>query len=208
MSETAAHGSAEVAANLTAAEHGQGEGLEHSATTEAHGGAAAHAEPQAVGMDATGWVSLAMAVFLGILIWKKVPGIIGSALDKKIAGIRQHLDEAKQLRAEAEALRAEYEAKVKSAEAEAVTMREHAEAEARQILVDAKAQAKDLTARRAKMAEDKIEAAERAAIAEVRAKAAEAAANAAAALIADGHGAAQDKALVDQTIAGLGKRLN
>ena len=84
MSETAANGSAEVAANLTAAEHGQGEGLEHSATTEAHGGAA-HAEPTAIFMDATGWVSLAMAVFLGILIWKKVPGVIGSALDKKIA---------------------------------------------------------------------------------------------------------------------------
>ncbi|MCJ8155793.1 F0F1 ATP synthase subunit B [Sphingomonas sp. LaA6.9] len=208
MSETATNGSAEVAANLTAAEHGQGEALEHTATTEAHGGAAAHAEPTAFFMDATGWVSLAVAVFFGILIWKKVPALIGAGLDKKIAEIRQNLDEAKKLRAEAEALRAEYEAKVKAAEAEAVTMREHAEAEAKQILVDAKEHAKDLTARRTQMAEDKIAAAERAAIAEVRAKAVEAAANAAAALIAEGHSATQDKALVDQTIAGLGTRLN
>lgn len=213
MSE-AVNGSAEVAQNLVAAEHGQGENLQgaptdaHGATTEAHGGGAAHAEPQAIGMDATGWVSLAMLVFLGVLIWKKVPAAINSALDKKIAGIRENLDEAKKLRAEAEALRAEYESKVKSAEAEAVTMREHAEAEAKQILADAKAQAKDLTARRTKMAEDKIAAAERAAIAEVRAKAAEAAANAAAVLIAQGHGEAEDKPLVDQTIAGLGTRLN
>ena len=87
-------------------------------------------------------------------------------------------------------------------------MRAHAEAEAVQILADANAHAKDLTVRRAKMAEDKIGAAERAAIAEVRAKAAEAATIAATALIAQGHGAAQDKPLVDQTIAGLGSRLN
>lgn len=210
MSETtaAATGSAEVAHNLSEAAHGEGEGLEHGATTEAHGGAAAHADPKAIGMDATAWVSLAMAIFIAILLWKKVPGVIGAALDKKIGDIRQHLDEAKKLRAEAEALRAEYEAKVKAAEVEAASMREHAETEAKQILADAKVQAKDLTARRAKMAEDKIAAAERAAIAEVRAKAAEAAANAAAALIAEGHGPTQDKTLVDQTIAGLGTRLN
>jgi F-type H+-transporting ATPase subunit b len=54
------------------------------------------------------------------------------------------------------------------------------------------------------MAEDKIAAAERAAIAEVRARAADAAANAAAKLIAQGHDAKADKALVDRTISTLG----
>lgn len=187
----------------------QAASAEPAATTEAHGGpAAGHAEPKAFGMDATAWVSLAMAAFIAILVWKKVPALIGGALDRKIGAIREQLDEAKKLRAEAEALRAEYAARVAAAEADAATLREHAEVEANQILANAQTQAKELTARRAKMAEDKIAAAERAAIAEVRAKAAEAAASAAAALIAQGHGATEDKPLVDQTIAGLGKRLN
>jgi len=200
---TAINGSALVAENLAHAD--TAEGLH--ASTEAHG--AAH--PATVSdfiLSPTFLVALAMATFIAILLWKKVPALIGGALDRKIAAIREQLDEAKQLRAEAEALRAEYEAKVKAAEGEAATMRAHAEAEAEQILADAKTAAKDLTRRRAKMAEDKIAAAERAAVADIRAKAASAAAAAAATLIAEGHGPAQDKVLVDETIAGLGNRLN
>jgi F-type H+-transporting ATPase subunit b len=83
----------------------------------------------------------------------------------------------------------------------------HADEEAKGVLAKAEADAAELTARRAKMAEDKIAAAERAAIQVVRTKAAEAATRAAAAIIADKHGAEADKALVDKTISGLG-RLN
>ena len=54
-----------------------------------------------------------------------------------------------------------------------------------------------------------FDAAERAAIADVRATAARAAAAAAAQIIGSHHDAAADRALVDQTIAGLGTtRLN
>jgi F-type H+-transporting ATPase subunit b len=61
-------------------------------------------------------VALAMFVFLLILVWKKVPGLIVGGLDKQIVAIRKQLDEAKALRAEAEALRAEYSAKIANAE--------------------------------------------------------------------------------------------
>lgn len=170
---------------------------------EAHG-----EEPTVAGLGAGWFVALAMFVFLLILVWKKVPGLIVGGLDKQIVAIRKQLDEAKALRAEAEALRAEYDAKLKAAEAEAASMRTHAEAEAKQILADAEAAAQDLTQRRARMAEDKIAAAERSAIADVRAKAASAAAAAAAALIAAKHDAGADRSLIDQTIAGIGTRLN
>lgn len=204
MADNALEGSELVAANLTEASHGEGQGL-HAGTAE-HGGA--HAEPSVLGFDATGWVSIAMIAFLAILLVKKVPGVIGASLDKKIAAIRNNLDEAKKLRSEAEALRAEYDAKVRQAEADAVAMRDHAEAEAKQIIADATAHAQEVTARRTRMAEDKIAAAERAAVAEIRRKAADAAAAAAAKLIAEGHGSVEDKALVDRTIAGIGTRLN
>jgi F-type H+-transporting ATPase subunit b len=55
------------------------------------------------------------------------------------------------------------------------------------------------------MAEEKIASAERAVLAEIRGKAAEAAATAARALVAEKHGAAADKALVDSSIASLGR---
>src|SRR3546814_9645175 len=63
-------------------------------------------------MDATAWVSLAMAVFILILLVKKVPGLIGGALDGRIAQIKAQLEAASKLRAEAEALKAEYEARL------------------------------------------------------------------------------------------------
>ena len=180
-----------------------------TATTEAHGGAPAHhAEPALFGvLDATVWVSIAMLAFLAILLWKKVPALLTAGLDKQIAAIRQRLEEAKQLRAEAEALRDEYARKIADVENQTQAIVAHAEDEAKALVAKAEADAAELVKRRAKMAEDKIAAAERAALAEVRAKAADAATQAARALIADKHGVEADKALVDKTIAGIG-RLN
>ena len=109
-----------------------------------------------------------VAVFL-LMIWKRVPAAIGKALDNKIGTIRSQLDEAAQLRAEAEALRAEYEAKSAQADAEAATMLERARTEAAGILAQAETDATALVERRTRMAEDKIAAAERAALDSVRA---------------------------------------
>jgi F-type H+-transporting ATPase subunit b len=198
--------------NLSDATHGEGMPVPHTGTqavTLEHGGPSeAHGDPSLFGvLDATVWVSIAMTVFIVILLWKKVPGLVTRGLDNQIAAIRTRLEDAKQLRAEAETLRDEYARKIAGAEAEAAAMIAHADEEAKGVLAKAEADAKDLTARRAKMAEDKIGAAERAALQAIRAKTAEAATKAAAAIIAEKHGADADKALVDKTISGLG-RLN
>lgn len=199
----AVNGSAIVAENLAHA--ADAEGMDHAAGTEA----AHHAHPAAIGLDGTGWVALAMLVVIGLMLWKKVPAIIGGALDKKIAAIRVQLDEARTLRAEAEALKADYEAKAAAAANEAADILAQARVDAEGIVSQARVDAAALIERRGRMAEDKIAAAERGAVAEVRAKAANAAAAAAAALIAQRHDAAADKGLIDQTIAGLGSaRLN
>lgn len=163
------------------------------------------AEPTALGLDAPGWVAMAMVLVFVIAIWKRVPAIVGKLLDDRIALIRAQLDNAEQLRKEAEALKAEYEAKSAAADAEAAAMVARAEEEAKAIVEKAKKDSAALIERRGKLAEDKIAAAERAALAEVRARAADAATTAAASIIAEKHGAASDKALVDQTIAGLAR---
>jgi len=205
MSE-ATTAAANLAAASTAGEEGAMPHTEGQAiTSEAAEGHGAVAEPAALGLDATAWVALAMLAVIAIMLWKKVPAAIGRALDKKIAAIREQLDEAARLRAEAEALKAEYEARAAAAGAEAATMLDRARHEADALIQQAKLDSEALVERRARMAEDKIAAAERAAIQEVRARAASAAAAAAEALIAQNHGADADKAMVDQTIAGLGR---
>jgi F-type H+-transporting ATPase subunit b len=161
------------------------------------------AYPKALGLDATMWVAVAMLVVIALALWKKVPAMVGAMLDKRIAEIRRSLDEAAQLRAEAEALKAEYEAKAAAADKDAAAMREAARHEAEALLAKAEIDARELVARRAAMAEDKIAAAERAAVAEVRAKAANAAATAAAISFAANHDSATDKALIDRAIATL-----
>ena len=164
-----------------------------------------HAEPSAWGFDPTGWVALAMVAVILLMIWKKVPAAIGKALDGKIALIREQLDEARTLRAEAEALKAEYQAKADAAGAEAKAMVDRAKNEAKAIVAQAKTDAETLVERRGKMAEAKIAAEERAAIDELRATAAKAATAAAAKLIAERNDAATGKKLVDDAIAGLSR---
>ena len=182
---------------------------EHPAVLVAETGVAeVHHTPMVWGfMTAPGFVALSMLVVIGIIIWQKVPALIGRMLDAKIAGIRHDLDEAASLRKQAEAQLAEAKARNAASAGDAAAIVAHAQAEAAALLAKAETDAAELVARRGKMAEDKIGAAERLAIAEVRAQAADAAARAAGAIIAERHDAAADKAVVDRTIAGLG-RLN
>jgi F-type H+-transporting ATPase subunit b len=181
----------------------QGSSYEQTATVEKGGGQPA---PFLGGtLDSTFFVGVAMAVFIAILLWKKVPGLITRGLDRQIAAIRTRLDEAAQLRADAEALRDEYARKLASAENEVAGLMSQAETESQAILAKAGRDAEALVARRTRMAEDKIAAAERAAVDEVRARAAAAAAAAAEQLIRERLDAPTDRRLVDQAIQGLGR---
>lgn len=173
--------------------------------TEVQAGVEHQAGPKALGFDATMLVGLAMLIVVLAMLWKKVPAAIGKALDSKIAVIRTQLDEAAELRKEAEALKAEYEAKARAAEGEAAAMVERARHEAEAICAKAETDAQALVERRTRMAEDKIAAEERAAVQELRATAADAAARAAAKIIAERGDGATDRSLVDQAIAGIGR---
>lgn len=196
-----AEGSEAINHALTGAEDGA---LAHDVTAEtlAEGEHELHLpEPSALGFGPAGWVGLAIIVLLLVAFWKKAPAMLTRGLDGSIAEIRKQLDEAKSLRAEAEALRKEYADKIANAEKDAVAMLEHARHEAEAIVAKAETDTTEMIARREKMADDKISAAERAAVADLRAKAARAAAAAAKGLIASNHSPEADRALVDQAIA-------
>lgn len=162
-------------------------------------------EPTALGFDAPAYISFAMLAVILIILWKKVPGAIGRALDKQIESIRKQLAEAAKLRTEAEALRNEYQAKAAAADTERQTMLDRARQEADAIVEQAKIDTAALIERRSRIAEEKIAAAERQAIDEVRARAATAAAAAAAELISQEVGPDADKGMVDRTISELGR---
>ena len=168
---------------------------------------AGHEEgPTLLGLSAEGWVYVGLTIFLLLAVFvAKAPQKITEALDARIANTRRQLDEAKAIRAEAEALLADAKRRSAASAGDAAAIIAHAEAEAKLMLAKAESDATDLMARRAKMAEDKIAAAERGSIADVRAMAADAATRAAAAIIADRQDTGADKPLVDRTIAGLAR---
>ncbi|MXO95472.1 hypothetical protein GRI34_03450 [Erythrobacter aquimaris] len=174
------------------------------ASVEVDAGAGKHVEPMLWGLAPYQWVSISMLVLLAFAFFgAKVHKTIAGGLDGKIAAIKQQLDEAKQLRAEAEALRKEYADKIAGAEKDAEAMLENAQHEADAILEKAEADSKAMVERRKRMAEDKIAAAEREAIEDVRNRAALAATSASRKLIAEKHDADADKALADKVIAGI-----
>ena len=165
-----------------------------------------HSEPTSFGLTAPMFISLAMIVVLAVIIWQKVPAAIGKALDDKIGVIRRQLAEAEDLRKDAEALKAEYEARTKSADAEAAAILERARHEAEAIVAQAKDNADALVERRQRMAEDKIAAEERAALDQLRGLTADAAREAAARLIRERVDAGADEAIVGEAIRSIGKR--
>jgi F-type H+-transporting ATPase subunit b len=171
--------------------------LDILAAAAEHGEAA---EPTALGLNAGGWVAVAMIVVILLGLLAGAPRIIAGILDSRIEGIRKQLDEAKSLRAEAEKLRDEYATKAREADQEAAALRAQAERQAEEIVEKAKADADALIERHKTIAADKIASAERAAVEELRAKVATAAAAAARELIAEKHGETADRKLADQII--------
>ena len=122
-------------------------------------------------MDATFWATVGLVIFLAIVGYLKVPGMISGQLDQRADKIRDELEEARKLREEAQQLLAEYQRKRKESEAEAASIVDAAKREAKALAAEAKTKTEEYVTRRTAFAEQKIAQAERDAIAEVRGKA-------------------------------------
>ena len=135
-------------------------------------------------MDATFWAMIALFIFIGVVVYMKVPGMIAKALDERAAKIRNELDEARRLREEAQQLLVEFQKKRKEAEKEAADMVAAAKRESDLIIEEAHKKTEEYVARRAALAEQKIGQAERDAVNEVRSIAVDVATEAARKLLA------------------------
>tara|TARA_B100000470_G_C19727772_1_gene363087 strand:+ start:428 stop:925 length:498 start_codon:yes stop_codon:yes gene_type:complete len=63
-------------------------------------------------IDATFWVAVSFFIFLGGLVYLKVPQKINTALNNQIDQMKKELDEAKKLKIEAKNLLSDYENKI------------------------------------------------------------------------------------------------
>lgn len=135
-------------------------------------------------MDATFWAFVALVIFLGIVFYMKVPGMMGKSLDERANRIRNELDDARRLREEAQQLLAEYQRKRKEAEQEASEIVAAAKREASNLVSEAHKKTEDYVARRTALAEQKIAQAERDAVSEVRSSAVDIAIEAARSVLA------------------------
>lgn len=158
-------------------------------------------------MDNTFFATVALVIFIALMLFFGVPRIIGKMLDGKIKQIGDELEAAKRLREEAAALLVEYEQKRVAAEAEAEGIIAAARDEAQRLATEAQASLAELVTRRTKAVEDKIALAEQQAVAEVRARSADVAIEAARMVLSDEMNR-KGAQVIDKAIADVGNRLN
>jgi F-type H+-transporting ATPase subunit b len=154
------------------------------------------------------WVATSFVLFLALMLYLRVPGKIGAALDNRAKRIGKELEEARAIRAEAEALMANYRDVRAQAEKDAAEIVGRAKADAETMAAEMRRQIETQMARRAQLAEDNIRRAEAQAIQEVRARAADLGAAAARDLIVKQLDAKRARALVDHGIAAIGGKFH
>ena len=113
-------------------------------------------------------VLIAFLLFIAVLLYLKVPSLLGGMLDKRAATIRAELDEARALREEAQTVLASFERKQKEVQDQADRIVATARQEAAQAAEQAKEDLQKSIARRLAGAEDQIASAQSAAIKDVR----------------------------------------
>lgn len=153
-------------------------------------------------------VLLGFLLFIAVLVYFKVPGMLGGMLDKRAEGIRDELDEARKLREEAQSLLASYERKSRDVQAQADRIVEHARQEAELAAEQARAELKVSIARRMAAAEQQIASAQSGAVRDVRDRAAAVAVAAARDVVAAQMTAASANKLIDDAITEVGAKLH
>lgn len=158
--------------------------------------------------DATFFAFVGLLLFLALVVYLKVPGMMAKSLDARADKIRDELAEAKRLREEAQHVLAEYQRKRKEAEAEAASIVAAAEREAAMLTAEAKQKTEEFVTRRNALSEQKIKQAETEAVNAVRSAAVDLAIAAAEAVLAKKTDAAVQDSLFKGSIGEVKARLN
>jgi F-type H+-transporting ATPase subunit b len=153
-------------------------------------------------------VLVAFLIFVGILIYYKVPGILGGMLDRRAATIRAELEEARALREEAQSVLANFQRMQEDVKGQTERIVAQAKSESETAAAQARADLERTLARRLKAAEEQIASAESAALKSVKDRAAQIAVAAAGEVITRSMTAKDAGRLVDEAIATVDAKLH
>jgi len=106
--------------------------------------------------DATFWVAVSFVLFVGVLIYFKVPQKIFTTLDESINKIKKDVEEAEKLKEEAKNILSDYEAKLDKSKIEIDLMIKNAQKESESNIIKINDQFHKIFENRKKMAEEKI----------------------------------------------------
>ena len=107
-------------------------------------------------LDATFWVTISFFIFIGILIYFKVPQKVVGALNQNITNIKDQINEAEKLKEDAKNILAEHEKKISSSKNEVRKMIDKANDEAEKNVIKTNQEFHKLMENRKKNAEERI----------------------------------------------------
>ena len=107
-------------------------------------------------LDATFWVTISFFIFLGILIYFKIPQKIKDILEQNISSIKNQLEEAEKLKEDAKNILTEHEKKISNSKNEVKKMISKASDEAEKNVIRVNEEFHSLMENRKKNAEDRI----------------------------------------------------
>ena len=107
-------------------------------------------------LDATFWVAVSFFLFVGVLLYFKVPQKIFTSLDESINKIKKDIEEAEKLKEEAKNILSDYEAKLDKSKVEIDLMIKNAQKESESNIIKINDQFHKIFENRKKMAEEKI----------------------------------------------------
>ena len=85
--------------------------------------------------DATFWVAISFFIFIGLLVYFKIPQNINDLLIKMIGDIKKEIDESEKLRVESKELLDKAQAKLNSVEGETKKILDQAKNESEQLVI-------------------------------------------------------------------------
>jgi len=106
--------------------------------------------------DATFWVAVSFFLFVGVLLYFKVPQKIFATLDESINKIKKDIEEAEKLKEEAKNILSDYEARLDKSKVEIDLMIKNAQKESEANIIKTNDQFHKIFENRKKMAEEKI----------------------------------------------------
>ena len=107
-------------------------------------------------IDATFWVAISFVIFVGLILYFKIPEKVKSLLDENINNIKKQIDNAEKLKEEAKLILSEHEKKISNSKSEIKTMINDANELAEKNILKTNKEFHTLMESRKKNAEERI----------------------------------------------------